>query len=370
MTALIIILAYTLLPPGFPFMPLLGGVLLIRGSRLNWPATNLWLQIVIAWFALLLVGAQSMVSVVQLLACLSSLAIFALVDDEKMLDRISRTVLIFSIFNLFIIALFLTGTAPSALLDWMFVYGDAGGLRYRFVFSEPNHMAFFLFFMAVISQQVTQSRSILYQSIVGIGLFLSAMTSGSPVAYIGLFAYAVPYFLRAPVQGKIISLGLMSAIVILLLVFTPENVAYRIDLLMYGQDNSFNLRTWGSFQIAKDTLEAAGMTKFGGGIGSARSLLFGNPYMYQFAASQESTLPSFLGTMFIEGGYYSLIGLAIALGGIIYLSRRMLLALIASMLLVAHLLSSSFFYDSISWTALGLIYNFIWQKTRQERMPK
>jgi hypothetical protein len=342
-------------------MPLLAGILLIT-KRIRWDAINFWLIFVISWFGAMLLGSHSILSAVQFSACLSTLFMISLVDDKLLLNRISNLTLVLILLNIILIFSYFLGITPDIIFDNVWVLGDSGEYRYRFVFAEPNNMNFFVFFCALISWEVTSNRHWAVQCLIAFGLIASGIMSGSPLAIFGIIGYFLLYLKNASYGIKSITAIGSSVIIVLLFALLPEMLMIRLSSIFDGTDNSANLRTWGSVLIAYYTLEDAGSLIFGGGIGSARMALFGNVYMGTFAAAHESILPSFIGTMFVEGGYYSLIGLMVIIVGMIYLSKSSLSATLSAILLIGQLLSSSFFYDTISWAAIGVIFNCYWQR--------
>ena len=75
----------------------------------------------------------------------------------------------------------------------------------------------------------------------------------------------------------------------------------RFDQIISGDDNSANLRTWGSLFIAKIQVDKCGI--LGCGLGSGRSILEDEPLMSAFAAQDTLVLPNLFAGAMVEGGY-------------------------------------------------------------------
>jgi hypothetical protein len=136
--------------------------------------------------------------------------------------------------------------------------------------------------------------------------------------------------------------------------FLPDSVIARIDFVLEGQDNSTNFRTWGSFAIAATTLADLGKILTGVGLGGARAVLDGNPYMVFFAADELSVLPSFIATTLLEVGTIGLMLVAILWGRLVALAWRQPPVLNGLSFAILNCLTGSFFFDGFSWAAFGL----------------
>lgn len=355
MYGVVYLLCLLVLPWGTPFLPVLGLMLLARsrhddGRVLDWASIAS-----LAPLVLLLGAGASAKGAAQLLLSIASLLIYKrLARDERFDMRLSHVPVLLSALALVLSpwASFMQ-SVPDALA-LLYVPGEHGGVRFRMLFSEPNHFAFFYFFLLLSQWHQIRGRGSRTTVLCLMGATAAAIGTGSPLAYAGtlcvllLIIYAQPIALRIPI---LCVAGLLTFAAALSL---PANIANRIDLLMEGEDNSLNLRTWGALAIAEATNIEAGSSWRGVGIGGGREALEDNPFMAVFAAGEESVLPSMAGTVLLESGYIGLLSVfgLLILG--IYRGRSSLARSMSGALLLLHAASGSFFFDTTVWAAMGL----------------
>ncbi|MBI3350595.1 MAG: hypothetical protein HY020_25785, partial [Burkholderiales bacterium] len=299
------------LPWGTPFLPVLGLAKLVllrdeQRGRIDWPTIAGLTPLIL----LLGLGASAK-GIAQLLLCISSLLIYKrLARSESFEARLSQIPVLLSALTLLLApwASYMQ-TVPDSLA-LLYVPGDHGGVRFRMLFPEPNHFAFFYFFLLLSQWHQIQRRGTRTAILCLTGALAAAIGTGSPMAYLGalcvtlLIVYAQPIAIRIPV---LCITGLLAFAVALSL---PANIASRIELLLEGEDNSLNLRTLGALAIAEATNIESGSSWHGVGIGQGREALEDNPFMAVFAAGEESVLPSMAGTVLLESGYIGLFSIS------------------------------------------------------------
>lgn len=134
----------------------------------------------------------------------------------------------------------------------------------------------------------------------------------------------------------------------------------RFQSTVAGEDNSANLRTWGSLVIAQAQVEKCGLA--GCGLGSARSVLRNEPQMADFAAHESLSLPNLFAGALVEGGYFfALFFLLVIFFASMPIgygrsgnSWRCWLA--SFQLLFLSAMSGSHPYDAQFWSIVGLLY--------------
>lgn len=351
-----LVLLTGVLPFGTPFLPLAGLALRWRTgpASVGWRAYRPALVLAAGLLCLLAFGATPKGGL-QLVLCVVALVTFMeLGAAAAFLERAWTVPFIMSAAALLLGPLALMADKVPEWGKALFVLGDHGGVRLRFVFSEPNHYAFAFYYSVLQLAPQLEQRGPAVRLICLLGVMIGALATGSPLAYLGLALLGVQLLLRRPALEKGALVMLLSIAGTWLTVFPPENVAERIDLLASGEDNSLNLRTWGALAIAQVTLAEAGREYVGVGIGAGRQVLEDNPYMALFAAQAESTLPSMAAGTLLEGGYWALACvLGLLLIGIAR-GRHDTTRWFSGIFLLFHALSGSFFYDTMLWTAMGL----------------
>jgi hypothetical protein len=349
-------------PVELPYLPVFGSILFFRHSRsklMDLPRDVLAIICALLLFSFM---ATSLKSLIQFWLCLYSVVIFYHVADEEFSDRTAAVVVWICSLSILIVTLNTLGGPIPWLSDTMFVESEHGGLRYQFFFLEPNHFVAFVFFVALVTHAQIRRASMLIQNTINLGLIVIAVTSGSPLSYLGYIFYIMLYVLHASILKKLVFITFIGALMFLFLVAPPENIVNRIGLIFSGEDNSLNLRTWGSAAIAATTLIDRGSQLLGVGLGAGREALDGNPYMIFFAADQQSVLPSFVGSTLLETGYAGL-GLVFGLFFLaLYRCRVNANCFLAALFVIANCLSGSFMFDTTVWSfigiALGISRNF------------
>ena len=241
--------------------------------------------------------------------------------------------------------------------DWlalMLVPGDHGGVRLRFVFPEPNPLAFVLYFTLLHFWPQIAAQRMPVKALCIAGAFAGVISIGSPLAILGIVLLCLSLAARLPPGQRVLTITGAAALLAVLVLNPPANLAGRADLLLSGEDNSLNLRTWGALAIAEVTLSDGGQLLTGAGIGNGRAQLEDNPYMALFAAQEESALPSMLAGALLEAGYLGLAALVALLLLGIWRGRGHMHTACAGVLLLMHVASGSYFFDTTVWAALGI----------------
>lgn len=348
-----------LLPAGMPVLPLLG-VLMIWwlpaaqrpawGWRLDWPTAALLAVLL----SLLAVGATPK-GAAQLLMCVATVLLFQSLAEQAKLAQLawSLPVLCAAAALLFMPLTVLLQSTP----DWlalMLVPGDHGGVRLRFVFPEPNPLAFVLYFTLLHFWPQIAAQRMPVKALCIAGAFAGVISIGSPLAILGIVLLCLSLAARLPPGQRVLTITGAAALLAVLVLNPPANLAGRADLLLSGEDNSLNLRTWGALAIAEVTLSDGGQLLTGAGIGNGRAQLEDNPYMALFAAQEESALPSMLAGALLEAGYLGLAALVALLLLGIWRGRGHMHTACAGVLLLMHVASGSYFFDTTVWAALGI----------------
>ena len=343
-------------PPSMPILSVMGMAALVHGRWQLRGGHDLVLALpVLSLLGLLSLGA-TLKGAAQLVTCLVTMTFFMQLGRKGLLDKPARQfAVVTSVFLVLAAPLTIVLNTVPAWLSMMFVPGDHGGIRFRFVFVEPNPLAFIYFFVLLAySDRIWQSLGKLKWLCVA-GSLTAVIAIGSPMALVGMLFVALDLMIRLKRFERIVVITPLLAISVLLIVSPPASIERRIDLLASGEDNSLNLRTWGGLAIAVATLEESGRLVQGAGIGRSRELLDRNPLMELFAAQEESTLPSLAAGTLIEAGYLGLACLTILLILGIIAARRSLSGLLAGALLMLQAASSSFFFDTQFWACLGAL---------------
>jgi len=137
----------------------------------------------------------------------------------------------------------------------------------------------------------------------------------------------------------------------------------RFQSTLAGEDNSANLRTWGSLVIAQAQVEKCGLT--GCGLGSSRSVLRNEPLIADFAAEDTLALPNLFAGALLEGGHFFALFflLVIFIASVpIGFGRRgnsWRSSLASFLLLFLFAISGSYIYDAQFWSIVGLIYALV-----------
>lgn len=353
----IYLILLALLPAGVPLLPALGALMLGRlpaARRPTWHPDRTSLALLAVLVALLTLGSTAK-GAAQLLMCVGTAVLFQHLAQRANLAGSAWSLpflcavaaLVFTPFTV------LLPTVPD-WLDLLLVPGDHGGVRFRFVFPEPNPLAFVLYFTLLRFWPQIAAQGLPVRALCIAGAFAGLVSIGSPLAIMGNGLLCLSMAARLPLLHRVLSIAGAAALLALVILNPPANLAGRADLLLSGEDNSLNLRTWGALAIAEVTLADSGLLVTGAGIGNGRAQLEDNPYMALFAAQDESALPSMVASVLLEAGY---VGLA-ALAGLLLLGcwrgRTHMHTICSGLLLLMHAASGSYFFDTTVWAALGI----------------
>lgn len=247
--------------------------------------------------------------------------------------------------------------SPSAAFRFGFVITDVyGEVRYRGLNDEPNYMAFSLVLIYVLL--LYRVNNFRFQNAYGYYFFLGMVwvLAAFGRSVYGLGMLAILSFLYLLINKRFV-LAILFSTLLIPVIYVSE----RFWLILTGDDNSANFRTWGSFEIATDSLYSCG--NFGCGIGSSRAILYNDFGLDQFSGMD--LLPNLLATSILEGGFGLFLTVIMAILwscniGILRLKdlKGVDGGLILSMLLIliTYSATSSFLYDPHFWAACGLVY--------------
>lgn len=356
-------LCLVVLPWGTPFLPLLALPAIVHAGIRRFLQNGLRdipVGLLIAPLLLLLILNGTLKGAIQLAACMSSLYAFKFLGElEHFRNRIARLQLLTMAAALVLLpfALILP-EKPTVPFSFFFVPGDHGGVRFRFLFAEPNHFAFFFYFLALYAWKSLSAERLSLSLTVAASLLIAAAT-GSPLAYLGTLMIFSLLLLQSSQRIRFASVTFLVVFAVALVAAAPKNLEARVGLLLEGEDNSFNLRTWGALAIAEAINIENGTTLTGVGFGRGREVLEDNPYMAAFAASNESVLPSLAGAALLETGYLGLGAILTLMLLAAWRSRRCGSMFFSALLTLLHAASGSFLFDTFMWTAIGLLLSRI-----------
>jgi hypothetical protein len=252
--------------------------------------------------------------------------------------------------------------------NFIFILSDTSDyLRFRGISVEPNHLGLSLIVIYIAtlflpSFQLQRHKREFYLNLILIWI-MAALTASMftiPCLIIVTLIYG-----WTSTSRKIKS---VAFIVIVLLSYVTSD---RFERTISGEDNSANLRTWGSLSIAHAQVVKCGIS--GCGLGSARSVLENEPQMMVFAAHELNGLPNLFAGAMVEGGYFfvAFILLLIIFASVPFGGRgegrtwRCSLACFSLLFLCA--ISGSHPYDSQFWSLLGLISIISRQAAQSDR---
>lgn len=239
---------------------------------------------------------------------------------------------------------------------FIFILSDTSDyLRFRGISLEPNHLGLSLIVAYIATlflprHQLKNQKREFYLNLTLIWIMAALTASLFTIPCLILITLIYGWTSNS---RKIKSVVFIS---ILLLGYVSSD---RFARTMSGEDNSANLRTWGSLFIAHAQVVKCGIA--GCGLGSARSVLANEPQMMVFAAHELNGLPNLFAGAMVEGGYFFVAFIIILIlfasvppgvwrGGC---SWRCSLACFSLLFLCA--ISGSHPYDSQFWSLLGLI---------------
>jgi hypothetical protein len=353
MEAAVVALTIVLMPVGFPYFAPLGLLFLYAGNALALPRLPRDIWLILALLSAFLPFANGLKGMAQFALCLITLLAFSRIGESGLWRRLVIIPVSFAIASL-VLVLIAAVSPELGTFAAIFVPDEYGGERFRLVFSEPNHLVAFLMFLMIILTAQIRTMHPVVQILALLGATLAVATAASPLGYAGLLIYLWGLSFDKPAGLRF---GVMAGLAVVSFVafqFLPDSVIARIDFVLEGQDNSTNFRTWGSFAIAATTLADLGKILTGVGLGGARAVLDGNPYMVFFAADELSVLPSFIATTLLEVGTIGLMLVAILWGRLVALAWRQPPVLNGLSFAILNCLTGSFFFDGFSWAAFGL----------------
>lgn len=246
-----------------------------------------------------------------------------------------------------LLAVLLGTVAFVAGLQTGIIFEDVTGLiRARGLNEEPNYMGFSLVVIYILVLFHDSRRA----GVVSVAvIWFLAFASFSVYAIGSLFVVSIIHFL---LKRNFARLAWIFVLIIPLTILSGD----RIESIVQGVDNSANFRTWGAVLVANEVvLERCGLT--GCGIGSMRSVLFGDPLMEQFSGTD--LLPNLIAAAWLELGpagvivIFGLIFIA-AFGSPFRRSGNRGFSVAAFYCLLSYALSGSYLYDPLFWTTVGL----------------
>ena len=309
-----------------------------------------------AYLLLIIVTATRISSVGYLLSSMACFVLTFLVT-KRYPSLIFLAIKYFIIINIFIAFL---GIILLLFFDFQhFSFIDPlheGYLRFRGLSLEPNHLGFSL--NAIYILLLFSPRRIIA---FGPREFVFMIASVWGLAIITLSMFTLPCLLISTLiygwtsKGKSIKSALF---VILIALFYLSSS--RFDTVISGRDNSANLRTWGSLQIAQSQIEKYGI--LGVGLGGGREALADEPAMGDFAAHESLGLPNLFAAAMLEGGYFFagfFLLIILFVSGFIWIDQqrdswRGRLAMFLLLFLFA--VSGSYPYDAQFWAIAAIFY--------------
>lgn len=241
--------------------------------------------------------------------------------------------------------------------DFIFILSDTSDyLRFRGISREPNHLGLSLNAIYIIvlfshGHHIRWTKPELHLTI-AIIWFLAFLTASM---------FTLPCLvLTTLIYGWTTTSRKVKSTLFIFVVLLGYVSSDRFERTISGEDNSANLRTWGSLIIAQEQVSNCGLA--GCGLGSARSVLEDEPQMKVFAAQELNGLPNLFAGAMVEGGYvlagfiFAMILLASRPLGSQSVRNTARCSLAIGLLLFLCAMSGSHPYDAQFWSLLGLLF--------------
>lgn len=333
--------------------------------RLSLKVSSLPIIVITAYICFILITSQRLTSSIYFASSILCLPLMIVLCKEKMLP-LYRFSLFFLYLNFFAALLELPFVLTDNSLEIFFVKPEdavISGLdyyRFRGFSLEPNHLGISLCVIyLVITDKVFKLRDIAKKKKI-FSLLIIWFLAYLTVSIYTLFILAIITLIYARKHIRILAPVLLIVCVSLL---TTD--LERIDNIAAGQDNSANLRTWGSLYLGYKQIEQCGLT--GCGLGSARSILADEPEMDLFAAKELNGLPNLVANAMVEGGVILPIIFLFLIYQVSFCRVSQLgpgkdnLNIACFIILLSIIFSGSYLYDPTIWIISA--YLFLYRKT-------
>lgn len=314
-----------------------------------------WLWIAIGILLAITVARASRLFSVAYLLSATSCALLALATLRKSPPLLQESIWIFLILQL-VIAFIGYATIDIGFEDFapFQVDPETGYTRFRSIALEPNHLGFSLnviYLVLLFTNNGPSLRFTKQEAVLAVlAIWALNLLTLSPLHVALMSVLTLIYaFSKATLNQRIALIVLVISLVLVGMQFE------RIEMIISGQDNSANLRTWGALSIAFNQLDYCGA--LGCGLGAGRSVLSTEELMAEFAAHESLVLPNLFAGALVEGGYpLALFVLLAILAASNILVRRGTINISIFLLLTLCALTGSYPYDAHYWSAVGALF--------------
>lgn len=295
---------------------------------------------------------------------LSSILCFPLVIYllKNKLNSVYRFSIGFIYLNLLVAIIELPFIMIGSPLDMFYVMPEdaiTSGLdyyRFRGFSLEPNHLGISLtvIYLVVMDKLFKQNTKKKIHKIVSIIIIWF-------LAYLTVSIYTIGMLSIITILFTLKDIRLLAPLLLLISITAITTDTSRVSNIFLGEDNSANLRTWGSFYIGYKQIEKCGL--LGCGIGSSRDILSDEPDMNLFAAGELNGLPNLIANAMVEGGIFLPLIFIFFIYRIsfftnFFIKDDYIFSYGSFLVLLSIAFSGSFLYDPTLWMIGGYLFSY------------